>query len=895
MKSRRLFFFVNAFILVLSLLTALRVLPGPDMVGMVLAFYVLFLLPGFMISRLVSLQGVGLLEDVCRIFLGGLLFLALILSLGFVPGISYREIAIAGFIANVAMLFLIGSGGGRRERKKSSGSILARDLKENPSYRMRIAVALLLFVICFVFFYGSGETRWDSDALDHISYVRRSLDSGELFPGDSYYRNGDGVGFDPRKGIWHPMMALWAYQGEVPPDMLWCRLPSFIAFFALAFFFFFVVTVTGRTFLAPVALLLFLLFYRGEGIVWLVKSGFGRNLAQVALWGGMTFLIRYAETGRKDLLFWIFVSVFIGTACHLVFALNMAVTCLALLLYIVFFRYGRSWLGRGLTAMTITAAAAAVPLALRAAFTSRHFNLIHTHRQGMLILNERLALVDPVELLARLGPAFLFALLLMPFFVWAADGGERKKLTWMLFFVPVLLVLNPFSGGMLERTLGYLHYRILYAAPLFCYLGLALAGLFRVMITGRGEGGCNAGIALKMGRVRKRTGNGMGGRALRIGSRLLAAFLLVLFLLYPLRQSLRRTQHTVEGILGGGAKDAGVGAVLSERLGSIIPNRSVIASDPRTSYIISAFTDHFVTITLDQHCSPVDTTAMRRLRETRNLFSAAVPFSKSAVWILKEGVDYLLVNTGCLQTTDFFATVPAGGNELAYEKFKRCEKYLEEILSFDGYHLFRMDREALASGEGLHCSDSTGDALECMIGMEREALPVTASDGVILERIVAVQGEIAPGDTLRGRFCWSTDREIEFGLPFEWTIRMDAEFPKGPFYRHWYGKQYRRHIERDADTFYRFTYSGRLASGNEQPDQWDPGRSVRQDFAIPVTEWLREGSYVMRVSLRRMSYLPNRTIGDYFLNEDSFCGVPFGSLRIVRGSARLGDTDDVGE
>ena len=895
MKSRRLFLFVNTLILILSLLTALRVLPGPDMVGMLLAFYALFLLPGFMITRLVSYKEVGLLEYLCRIFIGGLLFLTIILTLGFVPWISYLGIVIAGFITNIAMLFLIGSQRGGTERERGYGAFSKRGSGESRSYRTRVVVILLLFVICFVFFYGSGETGWDSDAPDHMSYVRRSLDSGVLFPNDSFYRNGDGVGFDPRKGIWHPVMALWAYQGELPPELLWRMLPSFIAFFALAFFLLFVVTVTGRPLLAPAALLLLLLFYRGEGVAWLVKVGFSRNVAHVMLWGGVSFLIRYAETGRKDLLFWIFASALVGTACHIVFTLNMAVTCLAFILYMIFFPYGRSWLRRGVTAMAVAAAAVALPLALRSAFTSHGFNLIHTHRQGMLIITDRFALVDPVEILARLGPSFFFALIVIPFFIWVADGGERRRLTWMLFLVPVLLVLNPLTGALFERTLGYLHYRILYAAPLFCYLGLALVGLFRMVVVGRSEDAGKRSVEHTPDRTRSRTGRGTGGTLLRIGSRLIAAGLLLLFLFFPLRHSLLATGRSVEGILGEGADDSGVGRVLAEQLDSVLTSRSVIASDPRTSYIVSAFTDHFVTITLDQHCSPVDTAAILRLRKTRDLFSPAVPLLESAEWLLAEGVDYLLVNVGYERATDFFATVPAGGGALAYGKFKRCEGILDEVLSFDGFHLFKLDREALASGEGLHCSDTVGGTLECNTVGEGKAHEVTAEGGVILERIVTERAEMAPGDTLRGHFCWSVDRELEFGLPYQWTIRLDCEFPKGPFYRYWYGKQYRRRIERDAGIFYRFTYSERLVSGNEQPDRWDPEKTVRQDYEIPVTEWLREGTCVMRVSVRRLSYLPNRTIGDYLLNEDSFHGVQFGSLRIGRDVVRSGDSGNVDE
>lgn len=889
MKSRWLFLFVNTFILVMSLLTALRVLPGPDMVGMALAFYVLFFLPGLMITRLVSAGEMDLLEEISRIFIGGLIFQTIILSLGLVPGVSFRGIAVAGTVVNIVMLFLIG---GRKLGIDRSGGLRSdtvRDRGEKRIHRIRIAVALLLFVLCFVFFYGSGETRWDSDALDHMSYVRRGLASGALFPNDSFHRNGDGAGFDPRKGIWHPIMALWAYQGDVPTEFLWRMLPSFVAFFALAFFMLFAMTVTGRPLIMPAVLLLLLLFYRGEGIAWLAKVGFSRNLAHMVLWGGAAFLIRYSETGRRDLLVWIFGSVFVGAALHIVFALNMAVTCIAFLIYMAFFRNGRSWLGRGVTAMVVAAVAAVLPLAVRAAFTSRSFNLIHTHRQAMLILSDRFALVDPVELLARLGTAFFFALILIPFFLWFADGGERRKLTWVLFLFPVLLVLNPITGRLFEGLIGYLHYRMLYAAPMLCYLGTGLVGLFRVMISGRREGMGKDSATPRPGRISRRQGGVIGGLALRVGSRIIAAGLIALFLLFPLRFSLQSVRSSVKGILGEGTHDAGTGKIISERILSGIPDNSVIVSDPRTSYIISAFTDHYVTVTLDQHCSPTDTIVMDRLRETRNLFNPAVPFVESAGWLLDEGADYLLVDTGYKRATDFFATIRAGGIGRAYEKFIRCEEFLEEILSLEGFHLFRIDREALLTVAGSACSESTDRAIACPAVGEGETSLLISSDMMILERIVTERTVIAPGDTLHGYFCWSSDHGLEFGLPLEWTIRLDGEFPKGAFYRRWYGKQYRRSIERDTGGFYRFTYSGRLSSGSEQPDQWEPYKRVRQDFAIPVTEWLHEGGYVMRVSVRRLSYLPNRTIGDYFLNEDSFHGVPFGSLLVRRERIHSGD------
>ena len=893
MKSRRYLLLVNSLILLLSLLTALGVLPGPDMAGMALAFFALFLLTGFMISRLLSYPASGILEDICRIFVGGLFFLSLLLMLGFLPGISYRGIAVAGYAVNMAMLFLLAMRGGRAEREGIAGSLSARDASGGAPSAMRISAVLLLFLVCFALFYGSGEMGWDSDAPDHISFVRRGLDGGKLFPDDSFYRNGDGAGFDPRKGIWHPMLALWAYQGEIPPEMLWRMTPSFIAFFAIALFLFFALTVTGRSLLTPLVLLLLVLFYRGEGVVWLFKAGFSRNVAQFVLWGAIAFLIRYAETGRRDLLFWVFAASFVGAACHLVFVLNLAVSCLGISIFIVFSRYGRPWLRRGGVAMAVAAGAAAIPFIVRVAFTTRHFNVIHTHRQGMLVLTDNLAMVDPVELLARLGTGFFFALMMIPFFLWAADGGERRKLTWTLFLVPVLIVLNPLTGGILEGSLGYMHYRMLYAAPLLCYLGLAIAGLIRMLLGGTQEWKRErSAIHRTDGTRRSRRGGGMG--ALRLGSRFLAAALLALFILFPFRYSLHDARRSFGRMIGGGGEPAYARTGFFERLGAGIPEHSVIASDPRTSYIVSALTDHYVTVTLDQHCSPVDSTALRRLRETRDLFSATVPLAESGEWLLEEGVGYLLVDTGYGGTVDFFATVPAGGARAAYEKFAGCDGIIEEVLSLDGYHLFRLDRDALAADTARSRYDVMGGAPACPMDEGENASPVAASEGIVLEDVVAERGEIAPGDTLRGYFCWSSDKDIEFGLPYQWTIRLDRDFPRGAFYRNWYGKQYRRRKEREADTFYRFTYSDRIASGGLQPDRWGRGMSVRQDFAVPVTEWLGEGEYEMRVSLRRLSYLPNRTVADYFLNEDSFYGVPVGIIEVLRDETRRrnrGDAD----
>ncbi|MCK4236537.1 MAG: hypothetical protein KAX38_05425, partial [Candidatus Krumholzibacteria bacterium] len=152
--------------------------------------------------------------------------------------------------------------------------------------------------------------------------------------------------------------------------------------------------------------------------------------------------------------------------------------------------------------------------------------------------------------------------------------------------------------------------------------------------------------------------------------------------------------------------------------------------------------------------------------------------------------------------------------------------------------------------------------------------------GIVLESITLENDRLDAGDTLRGSFCWKAPDEIPFGLPIEWTMRLDTEYPKGLFFRSWYSKQYRRAVERRKSRSYRLTRTGRLMSGFTFPDQWGAGEKVRQVFSIALPRSLEPGIYDMRIKVKRAPYLSNRTIPDYFLNEDSMQGDLVARIRV---------------
>ncbi len=865
-------------------------LPGPDIIGIALAFYALFILPGLLLTGLLRISHRMMLERICTIFVASLLFLSILIWIGLIPGFSYRETALVVAVLQFVMLILLYRMQRRREEKSSRNEVYSEKGAISRNRFGRAVFILLLFTVCFVFFYGAGSTGWDTDSPDHISYIRRCLDSGSLFPHDSFYQGGDGVGFDPRKGIWHPISALWTWQSDTSAETLWMAMPSFLGFFALVFFTWFVVVLTGRSFYAVLAVPMLLLFYRGEGLGWFEEIGYSRNIAQILLWGGSAFLLRYLEGGKARYLVLVFLASLIGTAVHIVTAVISAAMLLALLCYTAFAPSGRRWRLRFWKLLVVIAAGTVLPMAARMLNTSGDFNPIHTHRQGMLIISKRLAMIDPAELLFGTSAAFVFAVLMLPIFFVAAAERSRRTLIGILFAVPALIVLNPLSGALLEGTFGYLHYRILYAAPLVCYISVLLYGLFKALIYGRFESfkkgsqsGMLQGSITRRDAERRRKKTRAAGIASAIGTRILAVLLIGLFIAVPVRLSLFGTVDAAGSLLEESELTMRDDLYsLAVKLQDSLPAHSVIASDPRTSYLLSAYSDHYVTVVLDQHGSPSDTLAIGRLEAVRDLFCPAMAIVESAGWLERNNVGYIILCEDERRTNDFFNTVPRNAAGAIYDKFKNGEGMLAEIDSVGSFRVFEIDRSILGSAAAVSRPGLIPAHVPCSGFPGISEGTVTQCEGVILDTLVLDRNEYAPGDTLKGYFCWRIQHNLPFGMPIDWTLRMDMEFPMGPFYRHWYGKQYRRRIERREQRFYRYTGSGSIGSGFSAPDQWSPEKSYRQDFAIPLSRWLGAGSYEMRVSVDRLSYLPNRSISDYLLNEDSFHGELAGSLRIVK-------------
>ena len=908
MKARTPFFIINASVVLFSLLNGLGIVPCSDILGVIFSFYSLFILPGFLISKVFLRREKCRFFSVILYFFVSLVVVAIVVLLGSMPFISFREISIALAGFNIALLLL-------SARKENAEEEEDYDVRRNW---LLASIAAILFLSFFVLFMNSGELGWGSDSLDHLSFVRRSVESGKLFPNDSFYKDGDGTAFDPRKGLWHPILSLWVYQSNVAPDYLWKMLPSFLSFFAVISFIYFASELLGSTMMTAFALALFLIFLNGEGIAWFTKIGFSRNIAQILIWINTAFLLSYYRRGERSPLYGSFFVTAVGTAVHVQYALLQFTILLSFFIYTNLTHSGVRWRKRFWLSVPFQLVASFIPLYVRFLHDGGEPNIIHRHIQGMLFFGRDLVMVDPIEVISRFGLVMFFALLLIPFFFALIKRSPRALLIAVMFIVPVAMVLDPFTATPLEKVIGYLHYRILYAAPLFCFLSLGLLSLVNYIVYGRGILYLEReeGVSILQARSKDIKGEHfdrsfssvLGSILISLSKRIVPAFLIFLFIFFPLKFALQKDIGMLGGLLKPNQYRNGRYEEFMNFLNEKLQRHSVIVSDPLTSYIISAYTDHFVVVTRDQHGSPLDDKALYRLYQVQRLFDPCIPMSKSLEWLKENDADYIVLNDNLEGRADFFGTVEGGELNLSYEKLKKCSDLIKGDISIDGFHILPLNKQALAGdlsgcdtmlsrpiacglGEGAKIVTDTTASSDTVaeISIERpldegydKELSVDMGNGLTIRRVTVNRIVFVPGDTVRMSICWSVEGRQDFGLPLELTIRLDGDFPKGQFYRHWYGKQYRRIIERKNGVLYRYTLRRRLMSGPSFPYDWDVGERVREDLVFPLSRWLAPGEYDVRVDLHRLPYLENRRLADFFLNEDSIYGKKVLSVRVKK-------------
>jgi hypothetical protein len=686
----------------------------------------------------------------------------------------------------------------------------------------------------------------DTDSPDHIATVRRIVTEREPFPTDAFFIDAGAHGADPRKGLYHPWVALVVRATHVDPVETWRLLPFFfIPLFAFAMYSLTFALTESRMAGVIAAFLLPLLYGGGPGGTELRETVYSTRVGEIVALLAAAALVRYVEGGGRRRLVLFAATATAAIAIHVWYVLYFA---------IAFGAWGAATLlarrfERRLVTRLALAAAGMLALAgpyllFRAGQAYAPVNVIHTEPQGLLYLSSQLFLVDPRAVWFWNGAFLLVALAAVPWF-WSKRALSTGAI-YLAAVTPVvlLLVLDPLLLPLLHARLGYLTMRLIWIAPVIPAVATVMAELGRVAVRRRGRPGLLA-----------------------------AGGLLVIALLLAPHVREASTLITQRGQLRAAEAERGPAAWMDllAFLRDRYPGPRVLLSDPATNYSIPAYTGHYVSAYLDQHSSPNDPRGLERILDARDVLSPYVGMARTLRILRAYRVDAVVLNqrfTHPIQF-DYWSMTPALYAPMR-EKFESHPGYFRLVWSAPGAWVYELTAAARTGP-----LPPPGDPPRpFVLAHDPGLVPRPVPDGGFLQHgTVVTPARVAAGDTLDLVTYWSVaGAEAPAAGSYLVYVRLDAEPPRGPLEAAAWGKPYRKLQERLAGVKWRLRETHVPLGGMFGPDEWRPGEIVEDRYRFPVVSNAAPGDYEVRVRMVRSPHYPNLHLRDYLRDDDLWSG-----------------------
>lgn len=688
-----------------------------------------------------------------------------------------------------------------------------------------------------------------SDSPDHIGTIRRMLEHGQLFPTDAFFADAGALGADPRKGLWHPQVALLCRLAQVDPVQAWRQLP--IALAPL-----FVLAAASLGFLlrggagAAVAALALLVTY-GGGLAHqgLREAVYATKLAdQLALATIVAVLADLARPARSTRVAAALLG-FAAAACHVFAALEFALVFGTLGLLLVVRDRGFGPQARRLAVAAVLIGAACLPYLLwRMHGSYAPNNPIHTEAQGLLWLFGDVRVVTPGVLWEWMSVLWV-AVPLAWWPLWKHGRNNPAALYLLAASAAAFVVMFcPPVVTLLQPRLGYLLMRMVWIVPLSGLLAWALPEL-AVRVRRRGR---LAALAL-------------GGLVL-LSVPMVGAGLEVL--LHP------RHMADAEAADSPLAWEAPLAW-----LDRTFPRPQVVLSDPATSYAVPMMTRHYVVTLLDQHSSPSDSLALRRLIDSRDALDPYGSWERTRTLVDRHGVDIVVLNGTFASPPqfDYWAPGPAW-YEAARSRLDRQPGAFERIYDRDRFAIYRVHRAALDSLAGGERPRPF--VLPFVPGKFPIALRIEEGRPA-LHRLRIAPSWARPGDTLRMVADWRAIERQPSGS-YRVSVRFDRPLPAGFAPPSSVAKPLRKILERVRHERYRFREDHLPARGEYPVDLWAEDQVVRDSFEVIVPRDVAEGRYAVQVRMFREPHYQNLHVSDYFSDQDRYSGPPVGVVNIAR-------------
>jgi len=688
-----------------------------------------------------------------------------------------------------------------------------------------------------------------SDSPDHIATVRRMLQTGDAFPRDAFFRDAGPGGADPRKGLWHPQVALIAALARVDPADAWLKLPGAIApIFVLnaALFGWLSAATTGAVVFAWVQLIVL-----AGSLNWfpLRKAGFPTFLGdQLALATAVAVLADVARPSRAGRI----AAIVLGLgaiACHVYSAMQFAIALGALAIGLAV----RERTVRGPAARVLGTSLALALISLpyllwRVVQSGPARNIIHTEPQGLLYVTDRIQVISIGVLWDWMGVLWI----LFPiswWYLWRQGRRDPAALYALTTSVAVaLLIFNPIAVTLLAPRIGYLLMRMIWMVPLVPLIGWMLIALSRAARAGPHRRA--AGVALAA---------------------------LVLFLVPTVRDAAATLLDPEPFVRVDREESPFRWREAMRWIDTRFPAGEVVLADPATSYGVPMLTRQYVVTLVDQHSSPSDSTALTRLLDARDALDPYGSWERTREVVRRWGATLVAINADFAATPHFNYWEPSvEWAAAARARFDAAPSAFEPLYDRNGFKIYRIHRAALDTLSG------PPKPRPFVVPFVSGRFPVAHryDDRVpaILDlRLWPRRG--TRGDSLTGVAEWRALRPLPPGS-YDVAVRFDRPLPGGFMPPALLAKPARKVLERLTRQRYRFRRDYLTVGGAYGVDLWQPDEVVRDSFAVEIPRDAAPGWYRVQIRMLRQSVYPNLRLSDYFYDHDYFSGVEVGTIEV---------------
>ncbi|MDH5271114.1 MAG: hypothetical protein OEY32_14445 [Candidatus Krumholzibacteria bacterium] len=792
-------------------------------------------LPGVLLNRTARLRGGDPLDAAALAGATGLAFLLAMAFLWAVSGVSIDAFR----MALPVVILTVAARSPRRDPTRTNPvhtSIRMRDK------RLLVVLALLIVQPVIGVLLTGPSTEIKSDTIDHAGYVAEIARTGDPFPTTAFYLNPGRDGEDLRKALLHTIYGFTArHTGASPLDVLGAYGGFLLLMMTLA------VYSASRSLLgrhrlaAAIAVVLFLV-----GTDWGVSSSMIRAAFYPNRFGTAFLLLfiasamEYMHRGPRSAVRWCAVYAFAATAVHVQYGVLVAFAAAIIVLWRTCSPC--TSLGEHLQRsfrVSAWAALGAAPFMLYRWLTAYQTNPLHEQVQSAMYLTDKWFVSDPFRLLHFLGPlGFAAIVCIVP--LWRL----RKSVPGVGYAIAALLTflitqLVPFVATPLYGAIRYLAFRLdplvpFYILPAFLLARRPHAPVARVVVA----------IALVAAVVPIFGHTAFSSKTLEAERR-------------------RSPDRWARGLY---------------QLATALPPGSVVASDPVTSYMMSAFTPYYVVCTLDQHAPPNDTRVEERVNAARDIVSPYTSARDKDLLIRENLVSHVVINKALPPDLilNYWTLEPAAALK-SLEMFHSLRYEFDARALDDGLTVFRWRHDERLST----LPRPVPRPVVAKLPATADSLGVRAGEAVLAGALLRGEGILSAGGELVLDLFWQRAGLSPPGT-YVVTIRFDKKDLTLPFGGRPFPKVTRKLLEKVRGERYRFRADHMIQGGLFAPDVWDEGEIVEDDVRVQIPTDIAPGRYRVEATMRLVANQPNYYLRDYLYDDDSLSGVPIGEVTIQK-------------